>query len=132
MKKFKKIGLVVTHPGALAALRPVEKVLASKNYQTIWFSQAGEKAAEKLGDAYTEYSQEQTDFPAMDVLVAGVRGLAPGVELFMAQKAKSLGIPVIKVLDFWGSGMPHEKGFAPDRLCVLDQGSVAYEAYISA
>ena len=39
-----------------------------------------------------------------------------------------LKIPVAKILDFWGTGMPREKGFSPDRLCVLDEPSRAYEA----
>ena len=67
------------------------------------------------------------NFLNVDAVVAGVSS-KPGPDFWIAKEAMSRGIPVVKVLDFWGTGQPHEKGFAPTRLCVLDKPSVKYEA----
>lgn len=130
----KKIAFVAADGGAYETLLPVYRVLTREKHEVIWVTEDGTLTLEKLIKKrarkkvflpqHGHYRISPKDF---DVVVAGVSGLGPGIELLYAEQAKVCGIPVVKIVDFWGSGMPHEKGFAPDLLCVLDEGSVDYE-----
>ncbi len=128
---MKKIVFVAVDGGAYGTLLPVyERFLSEKYYNVSWVTQEGSKAAGRLQGNYdfSCYQKNKIDFSEIALVVAGASGLKAGAELYCAQEAMKQGVPVVKVLDFWGTGQPHEKGFVPDLLCVLDQPSAEYEA----
>jgi len=121
--------------GACAALVPVANSLMVAGYTVTWVTQTGSIAEERLKGFRARVIQDTDEDISLlleelnpDIVVAGVSGNGPDLTLHLSQVAMREGIPVVKVLDFYGTGMPHEKGFAPTRMCVLDSASIDYEA----
>lgn len=114
--------------GAFNALLPVAALCTSQGYEVVWVTEVNKVAATLVTDGYFI-----EDFPDTmrallralkpDVVVAGVSGNGEDIALHLPQIAQDMGIPVVKVIDFWNTGMPHEHNFAPTRLCVLDEAS---------
>lgn len=126
------ITFVAVDGGACGSLLPVEAYLRRAGHSTRWITEEGSVTAEilqKRGVEVSLYKPGGADFSQVAAVVAGVTGSkGAGADFFVAKEAEQTRIPVVKVIDSWGCGQPHEKGFAPDRLCVLDQPSVEYEA----
>lgn len=128
-----KILFVATDGGSYNALLPVVKFMSRKGHETTWVTQSAGVAAGKINGGYVIENNEQSIKNILiisnpDVVVSGVGSGRSDLCYHFSRTALGLGIQVVKVLDFWGTGMPHEKGFAPTRLCVLDAESITYEA----
>lgn len=122
--------------GGFGSIAPLEGLVKELGHETRWVVGENGVAKIKLQKARKEFSSFEgfiiegfvgRNFANVAAVVAGVSS-KPGPDFWLAKEAVSRGIPVVKILDFWGTGQPHERGFAPTRLCVLDQPSVEYEA----
>lgn len=120
--------------GGFGSIAPLEGLVKEFGYETEW-------VVDEKGVAKTKLQSKNKQFSVYPATAAGFKNVAavvaavsskPGADYFLAKEAAIGGIPVVKILDFWGTGQPHEKGFAPDRLCVLDQPSVSYETRMRA
>lgn len=130
---MKSVMFTAMDGGGYGSVAAVEAMAKREGIGTEWVVGYEGVAIQKLQKAKSPYRgfdevgeaiQVVSDYSAV---VAGVSSKR-GPDYILACAAKSIGIPVVKILDFWGTGQPHERGFAPTRLCVLDQPSVAYEA----
>ncbi len=133
---MKSILFTAMDGGGYGSVAAVEAMARSEGISTNWVVGKDGVAIKKLEKSQIDFFDSGSFFQEGFVgksfadVVAVVAGVSskPGPDFWIAQKAMERGIPVVKVLDFWGTGQPHEKGFAPTRLCVLDQPSVEYEA----
>ena len=100
--------------GSVAA---VEQRLKEEGFDTLWVVGREGVAIQKLQKANRSFgvfedfrlflsSPEQAR--PVSAIVAGVSSKS-GPDLFFARDVKERGIPVVKILDFWGTGQPHEK-----------------------
>lgn len=125
---------VVADGGAANSWMLVADQLQKNGHGVKSFAQRGLKAEGKdlpnklVIDDSAEVIEELFETYPPDVVVAGVSGNQIDITVSIASKAMSLGIPVVKVSDFWGTGFPYEKGLAVTKSCVLDAGIVDYEA----
>ena len=122
--------------GGYGSIAPLEGMVKEAGYETQWVVGKEGVAIQKLQKAKREFLNFEgfmlegfigKNFANVGAVVAGVSS-KPGPDFWIAKEAMSREIPVVKVLDFWGTGQPHEKGFAPTRLCVLDKPSIEYES----
>lgn len=122
--------------GGYGSVAAIEAMARNEGIQTGWVVGKDGVAVKKLEKSKRNFFGFESfftegfigkSFADVSAVVAGVSS-KPGPDFWLAKQAIDYGIPVVKVLDFWGTGQPHEKSFAPTRLCVLDQPSVSYEA----
>lgn len=134
MLRKKRILACAVDVGAWGALNPVTLLLVDSNYEVVWVVQKDSMAdgqVSKRGYRVLDDSRQLADLVRSiqpDLVLAGVSSSSADITLHLSQIALDNNLPVVKVVDFWGTGHPHEKGFAPTRLCVLDEASRVYEA----
>lgn len=119
--------------GSWSALTPVIIKLKELGHDAQWVTEEESKVAGRVGDAWHVADREDSiqtflESQRPDLVLSSVTGLRADLPFHLSHVAVELGIPVVKVVDFWGTGQPHEKGFAPTRLCVLDSTTREYEA----
>lgn len=114
--------------GAYSALLPVAWCAEAHGHKIVWVTQVDSVAASKVTQGFAIEDSSETIEVLLyeikpDVVVAGVSGNGKDIAFHLPQIAIDRGIKVVKVVDFWNTGMPHERGFASTRLCVLDESS---------
>lgn len=129
-----KVLLCAVDGGAYGALSPVATLLTQTGHQSIWVAEENSIASQRLSANAYRVEDSNTAVDAIlsrldpDVVIAGVSSDGEDLAFRLSVEAMRRSIPVVKVSDFYGTGMPHERNFRVTRSCVLDEASRLREA----